>query len=241
MIVIKSEDILHKVQLLRLLAEVVDNPVLSRNVYFKGGTCASMLGFLDRFSVDLDFDLKIGADRGKLRLEFRKLFERLDFWIENENKKALLFILKYAAPKNQRNTLKLSISDLFIKANVYKPAYLPEIDRLVNCQTVETMFANKLVAPIDRFSKHEKIAGRDIYDIHHFFSQGYFFRKEVIEERMKMGTEDYLKNLIKFVEKQITEKILSEDLNMLLPYDKFQKIRKTLKPETLIFLRSVVK
>lgn len=241
MIVIKSEDILHKAQLLRLLAEVVDNPVLSRNVYFKGGTCASMLGFLDRFSVDLDFDLKIGADRDKLRLEFRKLFERFDFGIENENKKALLFILKYTAPKNQRNTLKLGVSDLFIKANVYKPAYLPEIDRLVNCQTVETMFANKLVAPIDRFSKHEKIAGRDIYDIHYFFSQGYFFRKEVIEERMKMGTEDYLKKLIKFIEKQITEKILSEDLNMLLPYDKFQKIRKTLKPETLIFLRSVVK
>ena len=240
MIVIKQEDILHKAQLLRLLTEIVDNQKLSANVYFKGGTCASMLGFLDRFSVDLDFDLKIGADRGKLRLGFRKLFERFDFGIENENKKALLFILKYAAPQNQRNSLKLSISDLFVKANVYKPAYLPEIDRLVNCQTIETMFANKLIAPVDRFAKHEKIAGRDIYDIHHFFSQGYCFRQEVIEERMKMGTEDYLKNLIKFVEKQITEEILSEDLSMLLPYDKFQKIRKTLKTETLIFLRSMV-
>lgn len=240
MMTIKQEDILHKAQLLRLLAEIVDDPELSASVYFKGGTCASMLGYLDRFSFDLDFDLKAGADRDRLRLKFRKLFEKLSFEIENENKKALLFVLKYAAPKSQRSTLKLSIFDLFIKANVYKPAFLPEIDRLVNCQTIETMFANKLVAPLDRFRKHEKIAGRDIYDIHYFFSQGYSFRKEIIEERTKTDLKSYIKTLIEFVEKRVTEKTLNEDLNMLLPFEKFQKIRKTLKAETLIFLRSAV-
>jgi predicted nucleotidyltransferase component of viral defense system len=240
MMTIKQEDILHKAQLLRLLAEIVDDPELSASVYFKGGTCASMLGYLDRFSFDLDFDLKAGADRDRLRLKFRKLFEKLSFEIENENKKALLFVLKYAAPKSQRSTLKLSIFDLFIKANVYKPAFLPEIDRLVNCQTIETMFANKLVAPLDRFRKHEKIAGRDIYDIHYFFSQGYSFRKEIVEERTKTDLKSYIKILIEFIEERVTEKTLNEDLNMLLPFEKFQKIRKTLKAETLIFLRSAV-
>lgn len=238
MILIRPEDILHKAQLLKLLIGIIDNSKLSSSVYFKGGTCASMLGYLDRFSVDLDFDLKKGADQGKLRPEFKKVFNKFDFRVENENPKTLLFILKYNAPPSQRDTLKLSIADFSVKANIYKPEYLPEIDRLVNCQTIETMFANKLVAPIDRFSKHEKIAGRDIYDIHHFFSQGYPFKKEIIEERMKMGFESFIKVLIEFVENQVTEKILSEDLNMLLPSAKFQKIRKTLKEETLIFLRS---
>jgi hypothetical protein len=101
------------------------------------------------------------------------------------------------------------------------------------------MFANKLVAPVDRFKKHEKIAGRDIYDIHYFFSQGYKFNKEIIEERTGIKTEVYIRQLIKFIDEKITENVLTEDLNTLLPYEKFKKIRKTLKQEVLIFLRTV--
>lgn len=241
MILIKPEDILHKAQLLRLLAEIVDNPALSSSIYFKGGTCALMLGFLDRFSVDLDFDLKKGSAKSELLVEFIKIFKKHNFKLEDTDKENLYFVLKYDASQNQRNTLKLSVSDVFVEANDYKTVYLPEIDRFVACQTIETMFANKLVAPIDRFKKHEKITGRDIYDIHYFFSKGYRFKKEIIQERTKLSLENYIKSLIKFIEDKVTDRALSEDLNMLLPYDKFQKIRKTLKPETLIFLRSVVK
>ena len=57
MILLRPQDTIHKVQLTRLLTEILDNPTLSQNLYFKGGTCAAMLGYLDRFSVDLDFDL----------------------------------------------------------------------------------------------------------------------------------------------------------------------------------------
>ena len=228
---LKSEDVLHKAELLKLLTGIIDNNILASNVYFKGGTCATMLGYLDRFSVDLDFDLKKGANKLKLLSEFKEIFKKLDLKVERRNKNNIFFT----------NTLKLSVSDVFIKANEYKTLFFAEIDRLVACQTIETMFANKLVAPIDRYNKHEKIAGRDIYDIHHFFSNGYAFKKEIIEERMKMSAEDYFKRLIKFIENKVTDKLLSEDLNMLLPYDVFLKIRETLKPETLIFLRSVIK
>lgn len=239
MILLRQEDILHKFQLLKLLTEIVDNPILSQNIYFKGGTCAEMQGFLDRFSVDLDFDLRKGGDTIKLRDEFNSVFNNNDLTIENDNKKTLFFILKYKSSDNKRNTIKLSVYDEIIESNDYKPVYLPEIDRLVNCQTIETMFANKLVAPVDRFRKHKKIAGRDIYDIHYFFSQGYKFKGEIIEERMKTDVQSYIKILIEFVEKEINETILTQDLSTLLPDDKFQKIRKTLKTEVLIFLRSL--
>lgn len=240
MILIREEDILHKAKMLRLLTGIVDNPVLSAGIYFKGGTCASMLGYLDRFSVDLDFDLKEESDKTKLRREFERLFKDLDFEIISRNDKTLFFTLKYNTPENQRNKLKLSVSDIFIKANDYKITYFPEIDRMVGCQTIETMFANKLVAPIDRFEKHEKVAGRDIYDICHFFSQGYKFKREIIKERTRKETGDYLKILIKFIEEKVTDTLLTEDLNTLLPYEKFRKIRKTLKGDTLIFLRSAL-
>ena len=239
MILIKPQDLLHKAELLKVLTGIADDPLLSSALYFKGGTCATMLGYLDRFSVDLDFDLKEGSDKKKLLSKFRNIFEKLNLKIENESKRALMFILKYESPKNQRNTLKISVNEQVVKANDYEVVFLPQIDRLVNCQTVETMFANKLVAPIDRFNKHEKIAGRDIYDINHFFSRGFDFKKEIIEERTSLTIKEYIEKLIKFIEKEITETILSEDLNTLLPPEKFQKIRKTLKQDTLIFLRSL--
>ena len=231
MILIRQEDILHKFQLLKLLTEIVDSHTLSSNVYFKGGTCATMLGYLDRFSVDLDFDLKKNANKLKLLPEFKKIFKKLDLKVEKGDGNNIFFT----------NTLKLSIADVFVKANEYKVFFLAEVDRLVACQTIETMFANKLVAPIDRYNKHEKIAGRDIYDIHHFFSKGYAFKEEIIEERTEMKVGNYIKKLTKFIEEKVTDRVLTEDLNMLLPYDVFLRIRKTLKPETLIFLRSVVK
>lgn len=46
--------------------------------------------------------------------------------------------------------------------------------------------------------------------------------------------------LIGFIEKEITETIITQDLSTLLPNDKFQKIRRILKPEVLMFLRTLV-
>jgi predicted nucleotidyltransferase component of viral defense system len=240
MILIKQEDILHKAQMLRLLAGIVDNPILSPSLHFKGGTCASMLGFLDRFSVDLDFDLIKGADKRKLDSEFRKLFKKLNLEVVSDKREALFYVVKYKAPKNQRNALKVSATDEVYTSNVYKTVMLPEINRLVSCQTIETMFANKLVAATDRYKKHKKIAGRDIYDVRYFFSKGYKFNPKIIEERTDMKAREYIRYLADFIEKKVTDRVITEDLNTLLPYEKFKEIRKTLKSETLIFLRSLV-
>jgi len=58
MIIARPEDSIHRSNLHKLLIEVIDNEFLGQSLYFKGGTCATMLGFLDRLSLDLDFDLK---------------------------------------------------------------------------------------------------------------------------------------------------------------------------------------
>lgn len=61
----------------RLLSEILDNPFVSKQVYFKGGIATMMLGWLDRFSVDLDFDLKKNTEKiinKKLKNIFKILF-----------------------------------------------------------------------------------------------------------------------------------------------------------------------
>lgn len=241
MIISKRQDAIHKAWLYRLLSEILDSSSLCQNLYFKGGTCAAMLGRLDRFSVDLDFDLKDTSLKESLRPELHKIIKGLGLQIKDESKNALQFFLKYDAPENVRNTLKLDVNDLAPKANEYGAERLSEIDRTALCQTVETMFANKLVASIERFEDTGGVAGRDIYDIHYFFMRGFKYKPEVIEERRKTSAKEFLESEIEFVNKEVNETVINQDLNLLLPPDKFAKIRKTLKQEVLIFLNDELK
>lgn len=240
MIPVRPQDVMHKAWLLRLLTAIADNPRLSTNLYFKGGTCASMLGFLDRFSVDLDFDLKSGSDNSMLRQEFHRAFDDLELHIDDESKKALEFFLKYPSRPGDRNTIKLDALPVLFSQNCYEAKHLPEIDRVLMCQTADTMFAHKLVAPVDRYEKHGSIAGRDLYDIHHFFFSGLRYRSEVIVERTGMEVASYLTKLVAFIEQHITETVINQDLNTLLTADKFQQIRHILKTETLQFLHQEI-
>jgi predicted nucleotidyltransferase component of viral defense system len=77
MLDLRPEDIIHKSYLHRLLMEIVDQPLMAQTLAFKGGTCATMLGYLDRFSVDLDFDVLQGADEVELRKIFHQIFGQL--------------------------------------------------------------------------------------------------------------------------------------------------------------------
>jgi predicted nucleotidyltransferase component of viral defense system len=236
MLNLRPEDIIHKSYLHRLLAEIVDQPILSQALAFKGGTCAAMLGYLDRFSVDLDFDVVGDTDDAVLRNAFHQVFNQLGLVVTLEYDNVLFFQLRYPSSPGKRNTLKVSASSLKIVANQYKVQHFPEIDRLIKSQTIETMFANKLVAVTDRYTQHKTIAGRDIYDIHHFFIQGHAYHGSIIRERTGLEPKAYFGNLIDFIKTHVTQTVINEDLNSLLPYKKFQQIRKILIPETIAML-----
>jgi len=236
MLDLRPEDILHKSNLHRLLMEVVDQPVLAQSLAFKGGTCAAMLGYLDRFSVDLDFDLVNAATESDLRPLFHQVFTEAGFSILVEFDKVLFFQLRYPSHPGKRSTLKISVNSLRVRANQYKVQYFPEIDRLINSQTIETMFANKLVALMDRYAQHKTIAGRDIYDIHHFFVQGYGYTAAVIQERTGLESREYFGRLIDFIKENVNQTTINEDLNSLLSNTQFQRVRKILISETLSLL-----
>lgn len=230
----------HKTQLYRLLMEILDDPQLAASCYFKGGTCAALCGFLDRFSVDLDFDLAPGQDQTIIESRLLHVFEKLDLEIKDKSQAVLQFFLKYAAPQGQRNTLQLDILPTQTASNEYTQFYLMDVDRYAICQTRATIFANKLVAPLDRFERNGTIAGRDIYDIHHFFLQEYEFNRKVIEERRGKSVEDHLQELILFIERRITQTVINQDLNTLVEPKKFQQIRKTLKVEVIMLIKAAL-
>ena len=164
--------------------------------------------------------------------------------VKDSSKNGLQYFLKYQPTDSSagafRNTLKIEAAFPLFAASLYEPQQFVEIDRILICQTKETMFAHKLVALIDRFEKTGHIAGRDIYDIHHFFMQGFDYNAEVIKQRSRKQLKKFFADLSGFVEQKVTDKIITEDLSFLLSPEKFAQIRKILKRETVSLLRREV-
>lgn len=240
MIVPSKAEIKHKNQLFLLLKEILKDPFLSQNLMFKGGTYASLRGVLDRFSVDLDFDLPNKKKKDEVRGRCYDIFEKLDLEIKDESKKHLQFFLKYDAPKGERNTMKMEINDDVSKYNEYEKVMLRQVRMYCNGRTLNTMFANKLYACKARFDKNGKIAGRDFYDIYRFFLQGMEINTKVIEERTGESYVGYLESLILFIDKHLTEKLLNQDLNPLLKQDELDKVLPNIKDSIVVFLEDEI-
>ncbi len=239
MILPKPEDAVHKAWLYRLLTSLADDNELMTVLYFKGGTCASMLGYLDRFSVDLDFDAQnlTASQITTMRSQLEKHFKDLGLSIKQHSTVGIQYICKYEAVGRVRNTIKLEVNFPAPLANEYAATYFSEIDRTLPAQTKETIFANKLVAILDRWERHGSIAGRDLYDVHHFFIQGYRYLESVIVERRGTTVEKFFEELIQFIQTHINQTVLQQDLNSLLPYVQYKKLAPTLKQETIVFLQ----
>lgn len=236
-----KKDAVHKAWLYRVLKKIADDNFLASTLYFKGGTCAAMRGFLDRFSVDLDFDFLGSKEQiAQADKHLKIIFQNLGLEIKDQSKNTLQYFLKYESPGLDRNNLKIDTFFPPLPGSEYEAVRLIDIDRILYCTTKETMFASKLIALIDRFKQGKNIASRDLYDIHHFFIKGYSYNREMIEKYSKKNLSDFLKELQIFIDKKISQKNIDQDLNFLLSQDKFQKIRKNLKSETLMFLKDEV-
>jgi len=237
MILPDKKDAVHKAWLLRILREIADDSELAALLRFKGGTYASIIGLIERFSVDLDFDLIDEEKVDFTRTHLEKIFKKLGLEIDQKSQNAPQYFVKYKNSPGERNTIRIDITFPSPINNEYEAVLLPDIDRVLYCETPETMFANKMVALIERYEKHGSIAGRDIFDIHTFFIKGIRYKREIIEERTGLEVVIFLNKLTGFIEKKITQKIIDEELNSLVPYDDFSKIRKILKDEVLMFLK----
>lgn len=231
----EKENIYHQAIIIRVLNAIFDNQFLKENLAFKGGTAASLIGFLDRLSLDLDFDLLKKKNKEKVKNELKKMIDNLNFKIKKQSTKELFFVIQYPSIY-LRNSLKVSVIDNQPKTNDYQYFFVPYVNKMIICQTIETMFANKLIAVIDRYKRYRQLAGRDLYDIYYFFTRGYEFKKEIIKERTKKNWQEYFQNLITFIKKNFNQKIIDEDLNFLLPQEKFKAVRKTLITEVVFFL-----
>lgn len=218
----------HEQLLKNILRDIYTNSNLQASLAFKGGTCLYMFYGLDRFSVDLDFNVRTDTfDDEALNVIIEKHLRVID----REDKRNTWFWLGSYEKATQKVKIEVSKRE-------YPDHYVNQDFYGLTVPTMEPscMFAHKLCAITDR----KKFQNRDIYDAHFMFRKNFSIEEEIIKLRTGKTTKEYLAELIPFIEKKVTTSNVLDGLGELLTDAQKDSVRATLKRDILFDLRSRV-
>ena len=217
----------HKNILIRILKDIYTDATLGPVLGFKGGTAALLFYNLNRFSVDLDFDL---LDSTKEDYVFERIGQILSAYgkIKDKQKKHYTLFYQLSYLDSDQN-VKVEINRRNFGSS-YEVLNYFGISMLVMVK--KDMFANKLAALYERAER----ANRDIFDVWFFLQNNWPINKKLIEQRLGISFKECLIKCIAKLEKVSNQKILAGMGEVL---DKNQKIwaKNKLKNETLFLLK----
>ncbi len=220
----------HKNILIKILKDIYTDATISTILGFKGGTAAAFFYNLNRFSVDLDFDL-LDSDKEDY------VFDRVKAIIEDHGKLKearkkrfnLLYILSYDDKDINAQNIKVEIN-----RREFGSKYSVESFLGISMQVMvkEDMAAHKLCAMYERIGK----TNRDIFDVQFFLSHDWPVNKKIVEDRMGVSYAEFLKKCIDIMEKFDDGNMLS-GMGELLTEKQKAWAKAKLKSEALFSLR----
>lgn len=220
----------HKKILLQLLTDIYKDKTVGPFLGFKGGTAAYLFYGLDRFSVDLDFDLIDETKEDQVFEGIEKIIKKYGVVKEAEKKRFnLIFVLAYDQKVKNAQNIKIEINRRNFGSRYDLKSYMG-ISMLV--MTKKDMFAHKLMAMYERLGK----TNRDIYDVYFFAKNNWEVSKEIVKERLGMTFKELVKKLISGLEKFNDRNVL-DGLGELLTGKQKAWVKANLKKETLLSLK----
>lgn len=218
----------HEWLLKNILKDIYTTPQLEGRLIFRGGTCLYLFYGLDRFSVDLDFNLVSPDFPAQVVTDILKKYLFLD---EQRQKHFTWFWLGGYEKGKQRVKVEINkreYPDTYTNKNFYGIT-IPTL-------SAECLFAHKLCALTDR----KKIQNRDVYDIHFMFTKQFPINEAIIKIRTGKTVKVYLTSLIDFIEKNVKSSTILDGLGELLNDSQKDKIKNTLKSDILFDLRAYI-
>lgn len=227
----------HQLIMKQILKSIYSDVLLAPLFGFKGGTAASLFYGLDRFSVDLDFDLLADTaddelwqtvlDKVSAHLREFGTVKRADI-----KRYTIFLLLSYG---NADHNIKVEISkrkpcwltkECFeLKDHLGIPMYVAKSNYL---------FASKLVALTTR----KEFANRDLFDVHYYCALRWDIDDNLIFRMTGKNVKEYLSECIKMVE-SIKPRWILAGLGELLKDEKQKAwVKAHLKDETLFLLKS---
>lgn len=218
----------HKNILFQILKDIYSDTTVSPLLGFKGGTAAFMFYELNRFSVDLDFDL-LDADKEDYVFDrIEQIAKKYGSIKELQRKRFnLLFVLSY---EDKTRKIKIEINRRSFGSRYELKTYLG-VSMLVMAK--EDMFAHKLMAMHERVGK----TSRDIYDVWFFLEHRWPINKQIAEQRAGISFLELLQKCIKQLEKMNNRNIL-DGLGDLLTESQKDWARSKLRNETIFLLKA---
>lgn len=220
----------HKTILFQILKELYSDTTISPYLGFKGGTAAFMFYGLDRFSVDLDFDL---LDEALGEIVFNRVLKIVGQYgaIKESHIKRfnLLIVLSY---EDKAHNIKIEINRRQYGSRYEIKTYLGVSMQVM---VIEDMFAHKLMAMYERIGK----TSRDIYDLWFFLKSRFPINKEIVEARAKMPFEQLVSQCISQLEKLNNRHIL-DGVGELLVTSQKDWAKAKLQKETIAYLKLLV-
>ena len=200
---------------------------------FKGGTMLYFFYNLDRFSVDLDFDLLFPNEKKNITEKYilkklKKIVKPYGKIEDIYNKNYTLFAL--VNYENGERNLKIEISKRVAYKNKYEFKNLYGTD--IKCMVIEDAFAHKLLATTGR----RVAVNRDFYDLYFFWKNGYEFNEKIIEKLTGKSAQEYLVFLRKYVEEHLNQKNVLQGLGEFLSESKKIWVKENLKKELLNYI-----
>ena len=193
----------HRNVLIKILKDIFTDIHIGPILGLKGGTAAYLFYGLDRFSVDLDFDL---LDESKLDEVFDRVQTILSTYgrLKSADKKryTLFYLLSYDNKDINAQNIKVEINRRNFGSKYSVESYLG-ISMKVMAR--EDMVAHKLVAMFERIGK----ANRDIYDVNYFLKNGWTINGQIVKERTGMELVAFLEQCIVMLENMDSKDILA--------------------------------
>lgn len=220
---------IHRSILLGILKDIYQDKIVSPWLGFKGGTALYFFHGLNRFSVDLDFDLLINEkdfDADKIEEILKKYIT-----IKDRSLKRHTFFFLGSYRKTHRN-VKVEISRERGFHNKYETQDLYGI--LVKTLARSYLFAHKLCAIRDR----KILASRDLFDAYFMFEKHFPLAEEIIRARTGLSIRQYFDELVQYIPQHLPKSGILHGLGELLDERIKQWAKAKLVQELLFYLRS---
>ena len=186
----------HQLVLKQLLREIFSDSELSAQLVFKGGTALMLFHSLNRFSTDLDFDIRNETDDINFKRLCRLTASHLTINDSAEKQNTYLLEGSYESGMQQ---VKIEVNRRKFPQDFTLYNYLglsiPILSR-------ENMLAHKLCAIISR----KTIQNRDIYDADFMLKKNWEPNIEIIKLRTNLGMADYCSVLLETVNNTAIQK-----------------------------------
>ena len=216
----------HKNILFQILKDIYTETAIAPLLGFKGGTAAFMFHGLERFSVDLDFDLLDESESERVFEYIEKTANQYGIIKESRRKRfSLLVVLSY---DDKSANIKIEVNRRVFGSRYELKTYLGVAMQVM---IREDMFAHKLMAMHERIGK----TSRDVYDVWFFLKSHWPINKEIVEKRAGSPYSKVLQTCIAQIRKMPDRNIL-RGLGELLTERQKEWARTKLKQDVIFLL-----